>query len=75
MSCRCQMSAKVPPADLKATKKGKRNQTVLEIEARRVRAVLTAIPSLLIHRDAKANIATKETNLMQRNFIFSRHCN
>jgi hypothetical protein len=39
------MSAKVPPADLEAMKKGKRNQTVLEIEARGLLALLTAIPS------------------------------
>jgi len=58
------MSAKVPPADLEAKKKGKRNQTMLEIEARRLLALLTAIPSSLIGRDAKANISKKGTNLM-----------
>jgi len=64
------MAAKVPPADLEATKKGKINQTVLEIEDRHLLVLLTAISSSLIRRDPKANTAKKETNLMQRNLSF-----
>jgi len=68
------MSAKVTPAFLEATKNGKTSQKVLETEAHRLLAVLTVIPSSM-RRDPKANTAKKDTNQMQRNFIFFSHCN